>query len=80
MRKAGVRVQGTGVRKSKGPTRRQYEDWFKGEQILWRAMLHVQQCFAFHPGDFPLGFGHNPHTYLHMALWTIAKEKREAAR
>lgn len=60
-------------------TRRQREDWFKGETILIRAILHVRQGYAFYPGDFPLGAEGDPHTYLSGALYAIRKERRQAA-
>jgi hypothetical protein len=64
----------------KKATRRQYEDWFKGELLLRRAMLHVQAQYVFYPGDFPLGALGDPSTYLHTAWRAIQKERREAAR
>ncbi len=70
MRKAAV----------KKATRKQYEDWFKGEMILSRAILHVQQQYALYPGDFPLGAEGDPHTYLSNARCEIGRERRAAGK
>ncbi len=69
------RDQGSGIRKA---TRRQHEQWFKGEMLLNRAILHVQQQYALYRGDFPLGAEGDPHTYLSEALCAIRRERREA--
>ena len=70
MRKAAV----------KKATRKHYEYWFKGEMILSRAILHVQQQYALYPGDFPLGAEGYPHTYLSNARCEIGRERRAAGK
>jgi len=74
---AGTKI-GAG-RRGRKSTVKQRQDWFKGEMLLGRAMLHVQQQYALYPGDFPGAEG-DPHTYLARALARIRRERREAGR
>ena len=68
MKNAGKRI--------KKSTRKQREDWFKGEMLLSRAILHVRQQYALYPGDFSLGAEGDPHSYLSQARCEIGRERR----